>query len=99
MPDDTSNGPPMAGLSSSSRAPARRTSSHASDSVGTASPYSPAVTTEIASVAVDQFSLNLGGKGVVAVVSPWNFPLAIPCGGVAAAALRTSAFDQHAELA
>ncbi|MBX3433026.1 MAG: proline dehydrogenase family protein [Pirellulales bacterium] len=24
------------------------------------------------------------GKGVVAVVSPWNFPLAIPCGGVAA---------------
>lgn len=25
------------------------------------------------------------GKGVVAVVSPWNFPLAIPCGGVAAA--------------
>jgi RHH-type proline utilization regulon transcriptional repressor/proline dehydrogenase/delta 1-pyrroline-5-carboxylate dehydrogenase len=24
-------------------------------------------------------------KGVVAVVSPWNFPLAIPCGGVAAA--------------
>jgi RHH-type proline utilization regulon transcriptional repressor/proline dehydrogenase/delta 1-pyrroline-5-carboxylate dehydrogenase len=25
------------------------------------------------------------GKGVVVVVSPWNFPLAIPCGGVAAA--------------
>jgi RHH-type transcriptional regulator, proline utilization regulon repressor / proline dehydrogenase / delta 1-pyrroline-5-carboxylate dehydrogenase len=25
------------------------------------------------------------GQGVVAVVSPWNFPLAIPCGGVAAA--------------
>ena len=25
------------------------------------------------------------GKGVVAVISPWNFPLAIPCGGVAAA--------------
>ncbi|HYO23496.1 MAG TPA: bifunctional proline dehydrogenase/L-glutamate gamma-semialdehyde dehydrogenase, partial [Lacipirellulaceae bacterium] len=24
-------------------------------------------------------------RGVVAVVSPWNFPLAIPCGGVAAA--------------
>lgn len=24
-------------------------------------------------------------KGVVVVVSPWNFPLAIPCGGVAAA--------------
>lgn len=29
----------------------------------------------------------LGGapRGVVAVVSPWNFPIAIPCGGVAAA--------------
>jgi RHH-type proline utilization regulon transcriptional repressor/proline dehydrogenase/delta 1-pyrroline-5-carboxylate dehydrogenase len=25
------------------------------------------------------------GRGGVAVVSPWNFPLAIPCGGVAAA--------------
>jgi len=25
------------------------------------------------------------GKGVLVVVSPWNFPLAIPCGGVAAA--------------
>ncbi|QDT70912.1 proline dehydrogenase family protein [Lacipirellula limnantheis] len=24
------------------------------------------------------------GKGVVVVVSPWNFPLAIPCGGIAA---------------
>jgi RHH-type proline utilization regulon transcriptional repressor/proline dehydrogenase/delta 1-pyrroline-5-carboxylate dehydrogenase len=24
------------------------------------------------------------GRGVVVVVSPWNFPLAIPCGGVAA---------------
>lgn len=24
------------------------------------------------------------GRGVVAVVSPWNFPIAIPCGGVAA---------------
>lgn len=24
-------------------------------------------------------------KGVVAVISPWNFPIAIPCGGVAAA--------------
>jgi RHH-type proline utilization regulon transcriptional repressor/proline dehydrogenase/delta 1-pyrroline-5-carboxylate dehydrogenase len=30
---------------------------------------------------------NYGGKakGVVVVVSPWNFPLAIPCGGIAAA--------------
>jgi len=25
------------------------------------------------------------GKGVVVVVSPWNFPVAIPCGGIAAA--------------
>ncbi|MDB6173384.1 MAG: Aldehyde dehydrogenase [Chthoniobacteraceae bacterium] len=25
------------------------------------------------------------GKGVVLVVSPWNFPIAIPCGGIAAA--------------
>ncbi|HYF37404.1 MAG TPA: proline dehydrogenase family protein [Prosthecobacter sp.] len=25
------------------------------------------------------------GKGVVIVVSPWNFPIAIPCGGIAAA--------------
>ena len=29
--------------------------------------------------------LRARGKGVVAVVSPWNFPIAIPCGGVAAA--------------
>ena len=29
--------------------------------------------------------LQAGGKGVVVVVSPWNFPIAIPCGGVAAA--------------
>ncbi|MEM8945379.1 MAG: proline dehydrogenase family protein [Planctomycetota bacterium] len=29
--------------------------------------------------------LQTQGKGVVVVVSPWNFPLAIPCGGVAAA--------------
>lgn len=29
--------------------------------------------------------LAAGGRGVVAVVSPWNFPIAIPCGGVAAA--------------
>lgn len=33
------------------------------------------------------YTLHKGayGKGVVAVVSPWNFPLAIPCGGIAAA--------------
>ena len=30
-------------------------------------------------------SLNATPKGVVVVVSPWNFPIAIPCGGVAAA--------------
>ncbi|MEX2171602.1 MAG: bifunctional proline dehydrogenase/L-glutamate gamma-semialdehyde dehydrogenase [Pirellulales bacterium] len=29
--------------------------------------------------------LKARGKGVVVVVSPWNFPLAIPCGGIAAA--------------
>ena len=29
--------------------------------------------------------LTARGKGVVVVVAPWNFPLAIPCGGVAAA--------------
>jgi len=30
-------------------------------------------------------SLKARGRGVVVVVSPWNFPIAIPCGGVAAA--------------
>lgn len=30
-------------------------------------------------------NLEVEGRGVVAVVSPWNFPIAIPCGGVAAA--------------
>ncbi len=29
--------------------------------------------------------LSPRGRGAVVVVSPWNFPLAIPCGGVAAA--------------
>lgn len=29
--------------------------------------------------------LKTRGRGVVVVVSPWNFPIAIPCGGVAAA--------------
>ena len=29
--------------------------------------------------------LQAQGRGVVVVVSPWNFPLAIPCGGIAAA--------------
>ncbi len=30
-------------------------------------------------------TLDATPKGVVAVVTPWNFPIAIPCGGVAAA--------------
>ena len=30
-------------------------------------------------------TLKTKSKGVVVVVSPWNFPIAIPCGGVAAA--------------
>lgn len=30
-------------------------------------------------------SLKVRGKGVGAVVSPWNFPIAIPCGGITAA--------------
>lgn len=29
--------------------------------------------------------MMIRGRGVAVVVSPWNFPLAIPCGGVAAA--------------
>ena len=35
---------------------------------------------------VEQLSgVTAQGRGVVVVVSPWNFPIAIPCGGVAAA--------------
>ena len=30
-------------------------------------------------------NLKCQGNGVVVVVSPWNFPLAIPCGGIASA--------------
>jgi RHH-type transcriptional regulator, proline utilization regulon repressor / proline dehydrogenase / delta 1-pyrroline-5-carboxylate dehydrogenase len=30
-------------------------------------------------------NLHVNGKGVGVVVSPWNFPIAIPCGGIAAA--------------
>ena len=33
----------------------------------------------------EQPTLKAQGKGVVVVVSPWNFPIAIPCGGIAAA--------------
>lgn len=29
--------------------------------------------------------LDARGRGVVAVISPWNFPIAIPCGGIASA--------------
>jgi RHH-type proline utilization regulon transcriptional repressor/proline dehydrogenase/delta 1-pyrroline-5-carboxylate dehydrogenase len=29
--------------------------------------------------------IQASGRGVVVVVSPWNFPIAIPCGGIAAA--------------
>lgn len=34
---------------------------------------------------------HVHGRGVVAVVSPWNFPYAIPCGGVAAALMAGNA--------
>lgn len=30
-------------------------------------------------------SVKASGRGVIAVVPPWNFPIAIPCGGIAAA--------------
>ncbi len=30
-------------------------------------------------------SLSVRPRGIVTVVSPWNFPIAIPCGGIAAA--------------
>jgi RHH-type proline utilization regulon transcriptional repressor/proline dehydrogenase/delta 1-pyrroline-5-carboxylate dehydrogenase len=30
-------------------------------------------------------NLEVRGKGVGAVISPWNFPIAIPCGGIVAA--------------
>ena len=33
----------------------------------------------------DRQTVECQPRGIVAVVSPWNFPLAIPCGGVAAA--------------
>ena len=37
-------------------------------------------------VAFDQLEgIETKGRGVVVVVSPWNFPIAIPCGGIAAA--------------
>ena len=32
----------------------------------------------------DNPCVKAGGKGVGAVVSPWNFPIAIPCGGISA---------------
>ncbi len=33
---------------------------------------------------MEQPSLRVSGLGVVVVISPWNFPIAIPCGGIAA---------------
>jgi len=33
---------------------------------------------------VDIDSIRCRGKGVGVVISPWNFPIAIPCGGIAA---------------
>jgi RHH-type proline utilization regulon transcriptional repressor/proline dehydrogenase/delta 1-pyrroline-5-carboxylate dehydrogenase len=33
----------------------------------------------------DLDGVEASGRGVVAVIPPWNFPIAIPCGGVAAA--------------
>lgn len=33
----------------------------------------------------DHPQVKPAGRGVVVVVSPWNFPIAIPCGGIAAA--------------
>lgn len=40
----------------------------------------------LTAVAWDQrSSIKTSPRGVVAVVTPWNFPLAIPCGGIAAA--------------
>jgi len=41
-------------------------------------PHSVRAFTELAGV-------KAGGKGVVLVISPWNFPVAIPCGGIVAA--------------
>lgn len=33
---------------------------------------------------LERKSIQTSPRGVVAVISPWNFPLAIPCGGIAA---------------
>jgi RHH-type proline utilization regulon transcriptional repressor/proline dehydrogenase/delta 1-pyrroline-5-carboxylate dehydrogenase len=45
--------------------------------------------TELYPHAVDQFdqmpNLQTSGRGVVLVIAPWNFPIAIPCGGIVAA--------------
>jgi RHH-type proline utilization regulon transcriptional repressor/proline dehydrogenase/delta 1-pyrroline-5-carboxylate dehydrogenase len=43
--------------------------------------YYPFATREIA----ERPNLSARGKGVGLVVSPWNFPIAIPCGGIVAA--------------
>ncbi len=39
---------------------------------------------ELAQVAGERNSMRYAARGVVAVISPWNFPLAIPCGMTAA---------------
>lgn len=36
-------------------------------------------------LSADHSGVKASGKGVIVVVSPWNFPIAIPCGGIAAA--------------
>ncbi|MBM9613192.1 proline dehydrogenase family protein [Desulfobulbus rhabdoformis] len=45
--------------------------------------------TEFYPLAVRQYgqlpNLQVKGRGVVLVLAPWNFPIAIPCGGIAAA--------------
>ena len=40
---------------------------------------------EVALELQERSGLTARGRGVVAAVSPWNFPIAIPCGSVAAA--------------
>ena len=39
----------------------------------------------LAEQSADLSSVSAKGRGVAVVVPPWNFPIAIPCGGVAAA--------------
>ncbi len=45
--------------------------------------------TELYPLAASEFdtllNVQLSGQGTVLVIAPWNFPIAIPCGGIAAA--------------